>query len=89
MISQITCGTEDLAQLVCDGMTLRGSSIETDYGKNRFGLRSTPSAMPSSRSMPAPWEVSRRKLTSPMNTASVLAFSGGFCAVVGTAELRG
>jgi len=36
MISQIPGGAEGLDQLVCDGKTLRGSSVETEDGNHRF-----------------------------------------------------
>jgi hypothetical protein len=36
MLSQIPGGTDGLEQLVCDGMTLRGSAIQTDDGSHRF-----------------------------------------------------
>lgn len=52
MISQILVGTEGLDQLVCDGKTLRDSTIETEEGNHRYGLRPTSSTFPRSRSMP-------------------------------------
>ncbi|MDM7938620.1 MAG: hypothetical protein QUV06_14365 [Cyanobium sp. CZS 48M] len=36
MISQIPGGAEIIDKLVCDGKTLRGSSIETEDGNHRF-----------------------------------------------------
>ena len=41
MISQIPGGAEGLDQLVCDGKTLRGSSVETEDGNHRFVARVT------------------------------------------------
>ena len=36
MISQIPDGAEGLAQLVCDGTTLRGSAVAAEDGSHRF-----------------------------------------------------
>jgi hypothetical protein len=36
MISQIPGGAEGLDQLVCDGMTLRGSAVAAEDGSHRF-----------------------------------------------------
>ena len=41
MISQIPGGTEGFEQLVCHGKTLRGSAVETEDGRHRYGLRPT------------------------------------------------
>ena len=41
MINQIPGGAEGLDQLVCDGKTLRGSSVETEDGNHRFVARVT------------------------------------------------
>ena len=41
IISQIPGGAEGLDQLVCDGKTLRGSSVETEDGNHRFVARVT------------------------------------------------
>ena len=63
MISQIPGGAMALDQLVCDGKTLKGSSIETADGTTASWPRSPSSSEPSA----SPWH---KRPTTPMNRAS-------------------
>lgn len=71
MISQIPGGAAGFHQLVCDGKTLKGSAVETEDGKHRYGLRPTASMLLRSRCTPGRsvlhWH---RRATTPMNPAS-------------------
>ncbi len=60
MISQIPGGADGLEPLVCDGKSLRGSSIKTDDGSHRKGLRPTPSMSPRSPSTPSQFQGKRQ-----------------------------